>query len=499
MKMHKRLLNKHNLGKLSQHQGFVNLLTSNLIAHNAKCNVFLFHIFRPFQFKKYNHFQNLQFEFGLPLFFFKILRIIPSKHQSEIQLQNNSVTYIHFINYINNTHKSAKNIQTIHKHQHSLVKPEKLVSFFHKSEQNQHAPEAWKRYSESRQQNQPVETEKSLFINNLVRFIQNDSIPGYSEKQFVYNYFRGNSIFDGVKRSQNVIFNQQLIETRNVHLKQTDSAFQIHRHSISTHFKRMPLNPNIFITKAYLNRGDGNSSTSEDITSRHQREGNIKALYSNEIVARDGIIQQVRENPIRNARMLSRSDDITFKYQSNIKALNSNEIMARDGIILRVKENTIRNAPKISTLDYRKDKHSIIANRKTIMTSDILTKVLRASEKPGGFQKLSSAPINDGLRHTALQQRQTQSMKSASQSFIAEGDLPDLIHRKPAEPVNEIKNEPQITTAGQHSPLTMMKPQGIIEYSSDNQGVDIEHLTGKIMDLLEQRLKTEQERLGIFI
>ena len=94
---------------------------------------------------------------------------------------------------------------------------------------------------------------------------------------------------------------------------------------------------------------------------------------------------------------------------------------------------------------------------------------------------------------------QAQSMKSVPQSFITEGDLPDLIHRKPAETVNEPKKEIQVPITDQHIPFTMMRPQGIVESFAGNQWGDIEQLTDKVMDLLEQRLKTEQERRGIFI
>ena len=85
------------------------------------------------------------------------------------------------------------------------------------------------------------------------------------------------------------------------------------------------------------------------------------------------------------------------------------------------------------------------------------------------------------------------------QSFITGSDLPDLVHRKPVETVTEPKNEIQIATVDQYTPFRMIKPQGIAESTTGNQTVDINHLTDKVMELFEQRLKTEQERRGIFI
>jgi hypothetical protein len=417
MKMHKRLLNRQNLERL-RHQGFVNSLTSNFIYQKygvqnfsqktnrnfqARFNAFLLCIFRPFQVNKYYKYSSLQFEFGLPLFFLKTLQIIPGKHRVEIQSQNNSVTFQQFINKITNVHK---NIQTIQKYQPPIIKSEKPVKFFYKPELNLVAPGAWKEYSESRQKNVPVEINASLF-NNITRFTVADSIPAYSERLSVNNFFRGNTIFSEAKRFQNITLNQQSIEIHHAQPKLTDISLKIHRHSLHTYFNRMFMN---------------------------------ESIYS-------------------------------------------------------MKEHLTVSAPKTSTTDDREYKRSITPNRKTSLAREILPIALGFSESFDGLQK----PFLKGLPLKELQQKQVQSMKSVPQSFITGSDLPDLVHRKPVETVTVPKNEIQIATVDQYTPFRMMKPQGIVESSTENQNVDIGHLTEKVMELLEQRLKTEQERRGIFI
>ena len=369
MKMHKRLLNRQNLKRFS-HQGFVNSLTSNFISQkcgvqnfsqeknrnfHAKFNAFLFRIYRPINIQKYNYFPNLQFEFGLPLFFLKMVQKVPEKHRLEIQLQNNAVSFVQFVNRNNYIHNNTQGIQTIQKYQPSIFESENSVNYFYKSELNLAEPRAWKGQSDSRKQNVPVGIDKALF-NNIIRFTQNYSIPIYSEKLFINKFFRENRIFSEGKRFQNIMFNKQQIEALEIH-KQT----------------------------------------------------------------------------------------------------------------------------------------------KTIVIRDILTMALRFSNKFNEYRELSLPSIKSGLPLKGLQQKQVQSMKLVPQSFIAGDNLPDLVHKKPAETVNEPKSETQIATVDQYTPFRMMRPQGIVESSTGNQIIDIDHLTGKVMDLLEQRLKTEQERRGIFI
>ena len=419
--MHKHLLNRQHLERLS-HQGFVNHLTRNFISQgygvknfsqeanrnfHAKFNAFLFCIFRPFQVNEYYKYSSLQFEFGLPLFFLKTLRVIPGKHRVEIQSQNNSVTFQQFINRITNIHKR---IQTIQKYQPSIIKSEKPVNFFHKSGLNLVVPGAWKEYSESRQQNVPVEINTPLF-NNITRFTQADSIPAYSEKLFVNNFFRGNTIFSEAKRFQNITLNQQSIEVHHAQPKLTDISLKIHRHSLHTYFNRMFMN----------------------------------------------------------------------------------------GSIYSMKEHLTVSAPKASTTDDREYEHSITPNRKTNLAREILPIASVFSENFDGLQKLFLSFTKKGLPPKELQQKQVQSIKSVPQSFITGSDLLDLIHRKPAETVNVPKNEIQIATVDQSPPFRMIKPQGIAESTTGNQTIDINHLTDKVMELFEQRLKTEQERRGIFI
>jgi len=320
MKMHKRLLNRQNLERFS-HQGFVNSLTSNFISQrygvqnfsqeknrnfHAKFNAFLFRIYRPINIQKYNYFPNLQFEFGLPLFFLKMVRKIPEKHRLEIQLQNNAVSFVQFVNRNNYIHNNTQGIQTIQKYQPLIFESENSVN--------------------------------------------------YSEKLFINKFFRENRIFSEGKHFQNIMFNKQQIDALEIY-KQT----------------------------------------------------------------------------------------------------------------------------------------------KTTVIRDILTMALRFSNKFNEYRELSLPSIKSGLPLKGLQQKQVQSMKLVPQSFITGDNLPDLVHKKPAETVNEPKSETQIATVDQYTPFRMMRPQGIVESSIGNQLVDIDHLTGKVMDLLEQRLKTEQERRGIFI
>lgn len=417
MKMLKRLLNRKNVEKLS-HQRFVKNLTRNIFSqkyglHNfaqninkishAKFQVFLFRIFRPSP-NKNKYYPNLKFEFGLPLFFLRTLRILPGKNRLVIQSKNDLVNFIQFINKIT----FENNIQPIQKYHPTEINSEKLIPIYHKSEQNLISP----------------------------------------------GVFPSNSIFKELNQSHKVVFNQQFISTSHVLPKPIDAVFQIHRRSLSPHVIRMAMN---------------------------------------------GILHSMKEFPNSSAPRTSISGEMTFKHliEGKWKALNSIKIITRDGIFQSVNANLVRKSPKTTISDVMEDSRRV--NKKTTVIRDIFPTNLENSVNFRGFQTPFLSTTKNVLPVLALQQKHVPGLKSVPQSFNAGVDLPDLVHRKPAEAVNEPKNEFQLATADQHTPFRMTRPQGIVESSTENQNVDIGHLTDKVMELLEQRLKTEQERRGIFI
>lgn len=247
-------------------------------------------------------------------------------------------------------------------------------------------------------------------------------------------------------------------QTRHFQPKFSDSEFQILKNSTYTHFDRMSITKIFNSMKEQVNRIAPKTSISEDMVSKFSIEGKRESL-----------------DPI--------------------------EIATRDGIILRVKVDTDNNTQKALTASALQDIHRKIANIKPTEAIDILPKTLRFFENINIFQNhyLSTTSNRNTFPVLAVQHTQVQGMKSVLQSVITGDNLPNLVHRKPAEVVNEQNNDVQIAVADQHNQYRMIKPQGIAESYTGNQTVDIGHLTDKFMELFEQRLKTEQERRGIFI
>ena len=150
-------------------------------------------------------------------------------------------------------------------------------------------------------------------------------------------------------------------------------------------------------------------------------------------------------------------------------------------------------------MDQLEDKRRVIVDKRITKAIDILPKALRFLGNINVFQKHYLSTTMNALPILPLQQVQIKGMKSVPQNIINGGKLLGLVYKKTAETVNVPKNEIQIDTVEQPLPSRMLKPQGIAESTIGNQAVDINHLTDQVMELFEQRLKTEQERRGIFI
>ena len=89
---------------------------------------------------------------------------------------------------------------------------------------------------------------------------------------------------------------------------------------------------------------------------------------------------------------------------------------------------------------------------------------------------------------------------SLSQKVINGVDTPTLIHPKQAQTQSPI-SKPVATSQTDRSnfPIPLVRPHGIVEPPGMRQSQDIERLSNQVIQVIEERLKTEQERRGIFI
>jgi hypothetical protein len=78
---------------------------------------------------------------------------------------------------------------------------------------------------------------------------------------------------------------------------------------------------------------------------------------------------------------------------------------------------------------------------------------------------------------------------------------PDLIHPHPAAVTTAAhKNASEtISDSKQHMAFSLPRPAGIADAAKFNNFTDLGELTDKVMEQIEQRIKTERERRGIFV
>lgn len=416
MKMHKRLLNSQIIERLGHKRIKHPLAKSRIFQRRAaqtffadadgsyppKFNAFLFQTLHSFQLNKFYNYSNVQFEFGLPLFFLKIIRIKSETPGLNIHSLHNSIISQHIFNQVNNLHE---NIRIAPLCNLSVFKSDKSVYSFNKNEFHSDAQKARKEYS--------------VYWQNVFSQIVKpyDSRPNISEQP-------GNEL-SVLKNFSHTVFDRLSVNRLFNHINEQ---------------------------KSYIE---------------------IKSFISKDI-------------PIK------------FLQENKIKSLNPIELVNKAEIIVRTRAKLTENIFKTLPKDESRDKQRDILNKKTTEASDFLPKTLLLPEKTGGPQKHypSSSSI---FPVPALEHKQIQSMKAGARNFINGDDLPELIHKKTRESVMDSRDEHQPAIPDQHMPVTMMKPQGIIEPVEEIKGIDVEKLADNVMNLIEQRLRTEQERRGIFI
>lgn len=128
------------------------------------------------------------------------------------------------------------------------------------------------------------------------------------------------------------------------------------------------------------------------------------------------------------------------------------------------------------------------------------------------IQRYSITPVVKSSRETPLVQNKLsrlihqnqQAQKNLIQAARKQKPLqqpPELIHPQAAAVTANIRKVATETLSDSNQPpaFTLPRPAGIAEVSRLNDSTDLGVLTDKVMEQIEQRIRTEQERRGIFV
>ena len=160
-------------------------------------------------------------------------------------------------------------------------------------------------------------------------------------------------------------------------------------------------------------------------------------------------------------------------------------------------------APRVSLLRTQKLKPATHEPKQRIGTDGIFSRRSRYASATSNIQEQTKSISREaGHSHTfgALELTSINSAKqSTSQKALNGFDTPTLIHPKQAQTNTTSKPVETSQTDRSNFPIAMVRPEGIAEPPGMRELQDIERLSDRVIRVIEERLKTEQERRGIFI